>query len=70
MRRFHQLCRMEDLCKRLGLFASLFSQKHFGLLGTSERVALLAGTMKMESSPVGGMLLQVEIPSPYPSIED
>jgi signal transduction histidine kinase len=49
--------------------ASLSSQKHFGLLGISERVALLDGTMKMESSPAGGMILQVEIPSPYPSIE-
>ncbi len=47
--------------------ANLSSQKHFGLIGISERAALLGGTMKAHSSPEGGFTLQVEIPSPYPS---
>jgi signal transduction histidine kinase len=48
--------------------ASLSSRKHFGLLGISERVALLGGSMKIEQPPSGGVTLEVEIPSPYPSI--
>ena len=48
--------------------AALSAAKHFGLLGISERVALLGGTMQIESPPVGGTVLQVEIPSPYPSV--
>ncbi len=47
--------------------ADLTSQKHFGLIGISERAALLGGTMKIESPPEGGFVLQVEIPSPYPA---
>lgn len=47
--------------------ADLTSQKHFGLIGISERAALLGGTMKTETSKQGGFILQVEIPSPYPS---
>ena len=43
------------------------SQKHFGLLGISERAALLGGTMSTGSPENGGFLLQVEIPSPYPA---
>jgi signal transduction histidine kinase len=46
--------------------ASLSVQKHFGLVGISERVALLGGLMSIESSHGNGMILQVEIPSPYP----
>ena len=46
----------------------LSTMKHFGLISISERVALLGGTMKIESPPDGGVLLQVEIPSPYPSL--
>jgi signal transduction histidine kinase len=45
----------------------LSSQKHFGLLGISERAALLGGTMTTDSPEEGGFILQVEIPSPYPS---
>lgn len=48
--------------------AELTATKHFGLLGISERVALLDGTMRVESLKTGGTVLQVEIPSPYPSM--
>lgn len=48
--------------------ASLSLNKHFGLVGISERVALLGGLMNIESSRGGGMILQVEIPSPYPIV--
>jgi signal transduction histidine kinase len=49
--------------------ASLSARKHFGLLGISERVALLDGTMQIETSAEGGLTLRVEIPNPYPSFE-
>lgn len=48
--------------------AKLSAQKHFGLVGISERVSLLGGTMQVESPEDGGMALQIEIPSPYPSL--
>lgn len=48
--------------------ASLSEQKHFGLVGISERVSLLGGTLRFTSPPGGGLVLQIEIPSPYPSI--
>jgi signal transduction histidine kinase len=48
--------------------ASFSTSKHFGLVGISERVALLGGTMNIESSTGGGMILHVEIPSPYPIV--
>jgi signal transduction histidine kinase len=48
--------------------AELSAARHFGLLGISERVALLGGTMHIDSPHSGGTLLQVEIPSPYPSV--
>jgi signal transduction histidine kinase len=48
--------------------ASLSEQKHFGLVGISERVSLLGGTLHFMSPPSGGLTLQIEIPSPYPSI--
>jgi signal transduction histidine kinase len=48
--------------------AAISARKHFGLLGISERVALLGGTMQVESPPGGGLSLTVEIPSPYPSV--
>jgi signal transduction histidine kinase len=47
--------------------AALTERKHFGLVGISERVSLLDGTMEVQSSPQGGLELRVEIPSPYPS---
>jgi signal transduction histidine kinase len=63
------LVRLED--DGLGLagpvdLASLSVQKHYGLVGISERVALLGGLMNIESSNGNGTILQVEIPSPYP----
>ena len=48
--------------------ASLSVNKHFGLVGISERVALLGGFMNIESSDGGGMILHVEIPSPSPIV--
>ncbi len=47
--------------------ATLAEQKHFGLVGISERVSLLRGTLDVTASPDGGLALHVEIPSPYPS---
>ncbi|MBN8638091.1 MAG: ATP-binding cassette domain-containing protein [Anaerolineae bacterium] len=37
---------------------------HYGLLGISERVALLSGHLRLQNWQNGGMLLQVEIPHP------
>jgi signal transduction histidine kinase len=48
--------------------AELSAARHFGLLGISERIALLGGTMQVDSPNGGGTVLQVEIPSPYPSV--
>jgi signal transduction histidine kinase len=46
--------------------AELSVEKHFGLVGVSERVSLLGGTMQVESPASGGLGLIIEIPSPYP----
>jgi signal transduction histidine kinase len=63
------LVRLEDdgqgLARPINL-SSLSAQKHYGLVGISERVALLGGLMNIESSNGNGTILQVEIPSPYP----
>ncbi len=48
----------------------LAEQKHFGLVGISERVSLLDGSLQMTSRPNGGLELEIEIPSPYPSIHN
>jgi len=48
--------------------ADLSEEKHFGLIGISERAALLSGSMNIKSSPTGGFVLEVEIPSPHPSM--
>ena len=37
---------------------------HYGLLGLSERVALLDGRLRLENRPTGGLRLEVEIPHP------
>lgn len=67
------LLRLEDdgvgLSKPTDL-ASLANDKHFGLVGISERVALFGGTIHIESSNEGGTILQVEIPSPYPTFSN
>jgi len=65
------LVRLED--DGIGLsapadLASLSASKHFGLVGISERVALLGGFMNIESPNENGMILQVEVPSPYPFV--
>jgi signal transduction histidine kinase len=65
------LVRLEDDGKGLPKptdLASLSLNKHFGLVGISERVALLRGSMNIESSEGNGTILQVEIPSPHPLI--
>ena len=43
-------------------------QGHYGLLGISERVALLGGRLKLQNNRSGGLLLQVEIPHPRPKL--
>jgi len=47
--------------------AKLTANKHFGLVGISERAALLGGTMQITSPEKGGTMLDIEIPSPFPS---
>jgi signal transduction histidine kinase len=44
--------------------AVLASQGHYGLLGISERVALLNGRLSVQNQPQGGALIQVELPHP------
>ncbi len=48
---------------------NLSKNGHFGLLGVSERVALLGGRMQLKRRIDGGSLLQVEIPHPRVSSE-
>ncbi len=42
----------------------LSMEGHYGLLGLSERVALLDGRLRLENRPTGGFLLEVEVPHP------
>lgn len=44
--------------------SSLTESGHFGLLGISERVALMDGRFNIQNQPSGGLLIQVEIPHP------
>ncbi len=46
--------------------ADLSANHHFGLVGISERVALLDGRMQIRSSSGEGFVLEVELPNPYP----
>jgi signal transduction histidine kinase len=46
--------------------ANLSAQQHFGLVGISERVALLDGSMEIESSSGQGFVLKIELPNPNP----
>ena len=48
--------------------ATLTNQKHFGLVGISERLSLIGGTLQLTSSPNGGLDMVIEIPSPYPTV--
>ncbi len=42
--------------------AQLSGQGHYGMLGITERVALLGGQWRYQNRPEGGALIQVEIP--------
>lgn len=53
----------KGLDPRLDL-AKLAASKHFGLLGISERVALMGGKLQLQNQPGGGLTIQVEIPHP------
>ncbi len=44
--------------------ATLAAAGHYGMLGISERVALLEGRLHLQNQAGGGALLQVEIPHP------
>jgi signal transduction histidine kinase len=44
--------------------SALSAQGHYGLLGISERVALLGGHLKLQEQATGGLLMQTEIPHP------
>ncbi len=44
--------------------SALSNKGHYGLLGVSERVALLEGRFTLKNQSSGGLLLQVEIPHP------
>lgn len=44
--------------------SELSSMGHYGLLGISERVALLGGRLRLQNQASGGVLIQVEIPHP------
>jgi len=48
--------------------SALSAAGHYGLLGISERVALLGGRLKLQNQPDGGMMLQVEIPHPRANV--
>lgn len=42
--------------------AQLSSQGHYGMLGMTERIALLGGRWRYQNRPEGGAVIQVEIP--------
>jgi signal transduction histidine kinase len=44
--------------------AKLSAQGHYGLLGISERVALLNGHLRLQNRSEGGLLIQAEVPHP------
>ena len=44
--------------------ADLSQNGHYGLLGISERVALLGGRLHVQNMTQGSLLLQVEFPHP------
>lgn len=44
--------------------SALSKEGHYGLLGISERVALLGGRLRLQNRMGGGLLLRVEIPHP------
>lgn len=44
--------------------SKLAGHGHYGLIGISERVALLSGHLRLQNRVEGGLLIQVEIPHP------
>jgi signal transduction histidine kinase len=44
--------------------ATLSAEGHYGLIGISERVALLDGRLSVQNQGSGGLLIQAEIPHP------
>lgn len=42
----------------------LSAQGHYGLLGVSERVALMQGRLQLQNLPAGGLRVEVELPHP------
>lgn len=48
--------------------SALLAEGHYGLLGISERVALLRGRLRLQNQANGGLLLQAEIPHPRVNI--
>ena len=49
--------------------ATLAAMGHYGLLGISERIALLKGRLQVQNRPGGGLSLQVEIPHPRVEVQ-
>ncbi|MBP7962450.1 MAG: ATP-binding cassette domain-containing protein [Caldilineaceae bacterium] len=50
--------------------SALSLQGHYGLLGISERVALLGGRLHIQNQKSGGVLLRVEIPHPRVGVRE
>lgn len=50
--------------------AALAPEGHYGLLGISERVALLEGRLYVQNQPGGGAIIQVEIPHPRVDVRE
>jgi len=50
--------------------AALSQRRSFGLLGISERVSLMRGSVSFERPAGGGLDLRIELPSPYPSLTE
>ncbi len=44
--------------------SALSAERHYGLLGISERVALLGGRLTFQNRENGGLVIQIEIPHP------
>ena len=44
--------------------SALSADGHYGLLGISERIALLGGRLKLQNQASGGLRLEAEIPHP------
>jgi signal transduction histidine kinase len=64
-----RMLRISILDDGLGLeekfdLSQLGQEGHYGLLGISERVALLGGRLRIQNQQEGGLLIQVEIPHP------